>query len=314
MSLLHELTVATGFAAPDLVRIIASAPKRYKVYGIPKKHGGTRIIAQPSRELKVLQRFLLKQYLSKYPIHPAAMAYVIGRNIFENAERHSKSSVFLKMDFQDFFPSIKASDWRRFLKEDRHSVFASDEISIVTRILFWGSGSSEPKCLSIGAPTSPILSNILLFDLDTNISNLADQSGVCYTRYADDITISAHSMDSVLTFEKQLRREIDQLRFPKLKFNQKKRGIYHKGQRRMVTGLVVTPAGQISIGRERKRFISVLLHKFSIGELSIERTGILKGLLGFTIANEPAFVDRMRLKYGDQIINGVLTTYIPSRI
>src|SRR5882724_8852090 len=107
MSLLDELTVSIGLAVPDLLRIIVTAPKRYKVYTIPKRNGGVRIIAQPSRELKVLQRFLLDRYLRKYPIHPAAMAYERGRNIFENAAQHIDNSVFLKLDFEAFFPSIK---------------------------------------------------------------------------------------------------------------------------------------------------------------------------------------------------------------
>jgi hypothetical protein len=92
-----------------------------------------------------------------------------------------------------------------------------------------------------------------------------------------------------------------------------KRGLYTKGERRMVTGLIVTPVGEVSIGRERKRTISVMLHKFSIGDLDAEQLEVLKGLLGFTIANEPTFVNRMREKYGNSVVDTALRTHSSGR-
>lgn len=314
MSILTDLTTETGIAISDLLRIIATAPRRYKIYQIPKKHAGSRTIAQPSRELKVLQRFLLDRYLSKYPVHPSAMAYVKGRNIYENAASHVDHNVLLKLDFKDFFPSIRATDWRKFVLRTNGTILKPEDVSITAQILFWGLRTPTPQCLSIGAPTSPILSNILLFDLDAKLAALAERSDVAYTRYADDITVSGVSASNVLGFEKLVRREVLRMRSPKLTFNDEKRGLYRKGQRRMVTGLIVTPVGQVSIGRERKRTISALLHRFSLGQLDVEQIGVLKGLLGFTIANEPIFVERMREKYSDIVVNRVLKTRIPARV
>src|SRR5258708_32226067 len=105
-NLLRELSIELGLGSNDLLRIIATAPARYKVFQIPKRRGGMRTIAQPSRELKAIQRFILDKILSKLPVHPAAAAYVTGRNIAENAIAHVKSRVVLKLDFSDFFPSI----------------------------------------------------------------------------------------------------------------------------------------------------------------------------------------------------------------
>lgn len=312
-SLLHELTLATGLPLPEIERIVATAPVRYKVYQIPKKRGGWRQIAHPAKELKLLQRVLLDRYLQRFPVHQAAMAYVRGRNIGDNAEFHSRQRLFLKLDFERFFTSIKAADWGKFLKKQADPVFDPNDVSFATQILFWGEGSMRPKCLSIGAPTSPILSNMLLYDLDVSLTYRAKQCGVLYTRYADDMTVSGPSIEQVLSFEKGLREEVANLRSPKLKFNDDKRGIYGRGQRRMVTGLVVTPHGQVSIGRERKRMISSLVHRFSLGQLDEIQTGLMKGMLGFAIANEPRFMDRLRMKYGDQIIDAALRVYIPDR-
>jgi RNA-directed DNA polymerase len=74
----------------------------------------------------------------------------------------------------------------------------------------------------------------------------------------------------------------------------------------MVTGLKITPVGAISIGRDRKRLISVMLHKVTLGEDDVRHLNYLKGMLGFCLANEPEFVTRLRLKYGDEVVDRVL--------
>jgi RNA-directed DNA polymerase len=86
--ILQDLSIELGLGSHDLLRIIVTAPARYKVYQIPKRSGGMRTIAQPSRELKAIQRFVLRTTLSKLPVHVAAAAYVEGRNIAENAQAH----------------------------------------------------------------------------------------------------------------------------------------------------------------------------------------------------------------------------------
>jgi RNA-directed DNA polymerase len=129
---------------------------------------------------------------------------------------------------------------------------------------------------------------------------------VRYTRYADDITVSGDSMEDVRDFEDQVVRIIASLRSPVLMLNDKKRGLYLKGQKRMVTGLKITPMGIISIGRERKRLISVMLHKVMLGKDDVKHLNYLKGMLGFCLANEPEFVSRLRVKYGNDLVNRVL--------
>lgn len=114
-------------------------------------------------------------------------------------------------------------------------------------------------------------------------------------------------------FELQVRSIINDSTSPELTFNEKKRGLYTKGQRRMVTGLILTPDGRISIGRERKREISSLLHKATLNQLDVERKGFLKGMLGFCLASEPSFVNSMRKKYGDPIVDSILHFHVPKR-
>lgn len=310
INLLEELSLKLGLGRHDLLRIIGTAPRRYKVYQIPKRRGGTRTIAHPSRELKAIQRYLLDAILRKLPVHAAATGYVEGSNIATNAGAHAQSRVIMKLDFKDFFPSITVGDWEHYAKL-RDVNLNSNDLALSSKIFFWGQKSDIPRYLSIGAPTSPALSNILLFDLDSKLANAAAETSVVYTRYADDITASGTAIENVLKFEELARAIVRETKSPKLAFNEDKRGVYTFGQRRMVTGLMLTPEKKISIGRDRKRQISAMLHKSIVGELDLDRLAMLKGLLGFCLATEPDFVSRLRRKYGNEAIDAVLRYHIP---
>lgn len=313
MSLADDLMVELGLGPNDFHLLITTAPKRYKTYFIPKRNGRMRQISQPSAELKLIQRYILQYKLSALPVHDAAMAYVSDKNILANARAHRQNRVILKLDFRDFFPSLLLRDWQAYAKRADQLIIAKQDLPVYAKAMFYGKGTYKPECLSIGAPTSPALSNILLFDLDTQISEVARESGVIYTRYADDITASANSLQAIRDFEDEVRRIVAASKTPRLTFNDEKRGLYMRGQRRMVTGLILTPQGRVSIGRERKRLVSVLLHKAAIGEIDSERMAQLKGLLGFCISTEPEFVGRMRDKYGSDVVNGALRFEIPPR-
>ena len=72
--------------------LIRSAPYRYKVYQIPKRSGtGLRTIAQPAKEVKKLQYWVIKNIYPSLPVHPSATAYITGKNILNNSEVHSDS-------------------------------------------------------------------------------------------------------------------------------------------------------------------------------------------------------------------------------
>jgi hypothetical protein len=111
--LLSRLGANVLLRPEELMKLIRSAPRRYKVYEIPKKtEGQMRTIAQPAREVKALQYWAMKEVLSELSIHDAATAYRTGQSIADNASRHVASRFLLKMDFENFFPSLRDTDWR----------------------------------------------------------------------------------------------------------------------------------------------------------------------------------------------------------
>lgn len=96
----------------------------------------------------------------------------------------------------------------------------------------------KTNVLPQGAPTSPILTNIVCQKLDFLLTGVAKRFGLKYTRYADDITFSAqHNVfqkDGV--FVGELRRIISQQKFH---IKESKVRLQAAGYRQEVTGLIV---------------------------------------------------------------------------
>jgi RNA-directed DNA polymerase len=153
--ILTSLAEAMVMSPQDLLKLIRSAPRRYKEYEIDKrKPGQKRKIAQPAREVKALQYWVVSNFLAQFPIHPAATGYRKGKNIADNARPHANRRFLLKLDFKDFFPSIRDGDLRRFLEQNAPQV-KNYEAEMLTKILFWKPKGTQNMCLAIGAPSSP---------------------------------------------------------------------------------------------------------------------------------------------------------------
>ena len=296
------LSVAALLPRNELMTLIRSAPRRYKVFQVPKKVPGQfRTIAQPAREVKVLQYWVMKHILSKFEIHTAAKAYRNGLSIVDNATPHTQGNVLLKMDFKDFFLSLKARDFRAFLMR-MNSNLDGVEIDALCRILFWMPKGTSDLCLSIGAPTSPMLSNILMMKFDRRISAFCDTHNATYTRYADDLTFSADQFRTLELVEQTVlnvsRRSVGLA----LSVNPDKTVRVSRKDSRRVTGLVLTNDGKVSLGREEKRRIRVQMHYFVTDRLKTEQILQLRGMLAYVHSVEPSFMSRLNKKYGAEAV------------
>lgn len=282
----------------DLSNLVRTAPRRYKVYPILKrKPGQFRIIAQPAREIKDLQYFLMEVLLDRLPIHEAAAAYRSGQSIFRNAEQHVSNSVILKMDFRNFFGSILAEDWRAYAHKGK--LFATEEdLRISQQILFWLPRGENQLRLSIGAPSSPSLSNIIMFEFDALIHEACLSKGVVYTRYADDLTFSSNFIEPLREIKFLVSNTLRNIPYPRLEINSDKTVLVTKKYRRTVTGLVLANDGKVSLGRDRKRRIRASVHHFNRGLLSDDEILSLKGLVAFALDVDPAFYKSLVNSYG----------------
>lgn len=230
------------------------------------------------------------------------MAYIHNRGILQNALVHKDSRWILKLDFQNFFNSIVPSDWdravRRFPELD---IWKKDRLHF-HNLFFWGCGENVPRCLSIGAPTSPSLSNLVCFKLDQWLEAEAVKRGLKVTRYADDITVSGPNLPQLVKFETAFQNRLARNKGVSLLLNDKKRGVYGPGERRMVTGLIITPEGKISIGRSRKREIHSIVHSCKIDNADADLWMRAKGLLSFARMADTSFYDALVQKYGKKVI------------
>jgi RNA-directed DNA polymerase len=104
MSIIAQLTVKLDETPDDVYRFLINAPKKYRVYAIPKRKHGHRIIAQPTKVLKHWQRTFLT--IVEFKTHQNSTAYKKGVSIKDNALFHNQQRYLLKMDFENFFNSI----------------------------------------------------------------------------------------------------------------------------------------------------------------------------------------------------------------
>lgn len=306
-ALIQALQEATGLSEAQIHRLIARSPHAYKVYTIPKKSGGTRTIAQPAKETKFLQRWLIQNVLGVLPQHESATAYKTNASIKNNASVHKDNPYISKFDFENFFPSIKESDLIQHFTKHLSAQFNESDIQTIARLCSMSSTGSKERRLSIGAPSSPLLSNSVMYDFDIQIATWCNNNQFFYTRYADDLTFSTHSKGRSSEIETEIRKIIATLTYPKIRLNTKKTIHLSKKYQRRVTGLIINNDDQISIGRHRKREISALIHRHSLNMLSSEETFHLQGLLGFAKDIEPEFIISMRRKYGSKIIDSILS-------
>ena len=299
MGLLRDLAAALEMSESDISRIVQTAPHRYKLFTIPKRNGvDRRVIAQPQRALKAMQRHVVTVTLKALRIHPIAMAYRAGKSIADNAAAHAGKRVILKLDFHDFFHSITPPDFEAVLERARLDTIAPGERPLLHAILFWLHPLQNRLCLSIGAPSSPFISNAVMEPLDREFASIARAHSARCTRYADDITLSANSIENLLQAEQDIRQVIARWLRPRLTFNDNKRGLFTTAGRRLVTGLVLTPDGKVSLGRERKRQISAALHHIATGRnVTHAHREQTRGWLAYANSVEPAFVMAMAVKY-----------------
>ncbi|MGM0609197.1 MAG: retron St85 family RNA-directed DNA polymerase [Candidatus Muiribacteriota bacterium] len=283
--------------------IIKTAPYRYKEFRIKKKNKNQfRLIAHPSRELKRLQYWVIDNILKDFDIHDKATAYLKGKNILNNAEPHKNNPYMLKLDFKNFFPSIKSQHFEYFLKNNNTFTFNEDDIEKLIKILFWSPNHDKENLeLSIGAPSSPILSNILMYDFDKKVSSFCQKYNFAYTRYADDLTFSMKEKTHREMIEKKIEEIIQNLNNLDLTINKKKTVYGSMANRRVVTGLILSNEGKASLGRDKKRLISSKIHKFLNNNLSKKEIKKLKGTLAYAYSVEPEFIKRMKKKYGNDI-------------
>jgi RNA-directed DNA polymerase len=282
----------------------------YVRWKVPKRDGSSRLISAPKRELKRVQRWIMREVTEHLPVHGAAHGFLAGRSILTNALVHARARMVVKFDIQGFYPTVTTRRVKGLLRR----AGLGEQVATLMALLATESPREEvethgkkhyvaiaPRSLPQGAPTSPSITNALCLRLDCRLSGLARKLGCRYTRYADDLTFSWHGSDQ--PHVGSLIRAVSAIvRAEGFEVHKKKTRVMRKGARQKVTGLVVNeaPAGVPSVRVPRKtvRQLRAAIKNRELGRPGKgESLDQLKGMAAFIMmcdrARGAAFMERI---------------------
>ncbi|ELA7316197.1 RNA-directed DNA polymerase [Vibrio alginolyticus] len=262
---INHLAKLSGVNTAQLLRFTCrSQEDRYTVFPIRKRTSKRkRYICVPPEPLLRVQKYINQEILHKIPVHHASMAFAKNNCIVDVAAMHCGSKWLIKLDVRDFFENISEVAVYKVFRGLGYPALLSFQLSrLCTRIVPYQhihgmnndkSRWKSPKSYSIkpfnskvigslpqGAPTSPMLSNLVCRTLDEAILSIAQDYGLYYTRYADDIALS--TADSCFTRSKcqQIIRKVNQVIWNhSLSPNRSKVKVIPPGGRKTILGLLV---------------------------------------------------------------------------
>jgi len=225
---------------------------RYTNFKIRKKSGGFRQITSPrSRSFMMMLQAVNVLLKSLYAPSDYTMGFTEGRSVVTNATVHKGQNYVFNIDLKDFFPSVEQwRIWKCLQLAPFH--FPKEIASLIAGLCSMRVKRDEPDntkehqndqnflyVLPQGAPTSPIITNIICRTLDRRLAGLARRFNLNYTRYADDITFS--SMHNVYQLNGEFRSELTRIiQEQHFSINEDKTRLQKKGTRQEVTGIIVS--------------------------------------------------------------------------
>lgn len=254
--------------------------KSYHEVPLAKKNGGVRILQVPNHGLKNLQRQLLP-FLSCGNTSKYAFAYVKGKSLLQHGIQHQNKPLLVKLDIENFFGSI--SFGQVFFAIDQALTNCPDIATEHKSLAYhFTQFSTLEGTLPQGAPTSPILSNLVFCTIDEKIASYCQKKGIVYTRYSDDLTFSgAFAPMHLISFVRKLLLKNGFL------LNEEKTVIAGKGRQQKVTGIVVNDRPQTT--KEYRKKIRQEL--YFIGKHGVD------GHLKFLKAKHNSFVSLTESSY-----------------
>ena len=276
---------------------------RYREFLIPRKSGGSRSILSPNPGLKSIQRSLNAILQAVYLKKPSTRGFVHDSNILNNALAHVRSRYVLNIDLKDFFPAINFGRVRGMLMAKPYSL-PGDAATILAQIC------CHKNQLPQGAPTSPVISNMVCAKLDSDLQRLAQRHRCYFTRYADDITFSTNRTNFPTALATQQGEHVDTTTFPGIELNSviEKNGflinpekvrLQDRNRTQQVTGLVVNKIPNTPRAYIKK--IRGMLHAW-------EKWGLGKAEEEFHLRHDPKYrnpaLEKVSFK---EVLHGKLT-------
>ena len=240
--------------AKTLYAVSNNIGKHYRKAKLPKNNGGCRNLSVPDEVLKSIQKRIAEVLLIHMPVSRYAKAYRFGSSTLRNAKHHVGKQMVLKLDILHFFDSIRYSTVKDIVFPEE--IYAEPLRILLTMLCY------HKDALPQGAPSSPAITNIILYEFDEQIGQWCRERGIAYTRYCNDMTFSGDfDPAEVIRF---VRLELKKLGFL---LNEQKTRIQRSAQQQSVTGIVVNE--KLSIPADYRRKLRQKLYycrKFGIQE------------------------------------------------
>jgi RNA-directed DNA polymerase len=271
-----QLADALGLTIPQLRAMCyhrdAATKLHYVRFTIPKRDGTERPIWAPLPRLKHAQRWILHNIVERLSTHGSAHGFLVGRSTLSNATVHTNSRIVVKMDIEQFFPTVT---WRRVKGIFRRAGYREHIATLLALVCteapreiveYQGTKyfvSLGARCLPQGAPTSPALTNALCMRLDRRITALAKKLGWRYSRYADDLTFSRVDDASPAPLIKLVSKIVLTEGF---RVKGTKTRIHRHGAQQAVTGLIVNGDAPPRTPRVLRRELRAAIHNLEQGK------------------------------------------------
>ena len=258
---LSSLEQDLSISAKTLYAVSNNISKHYHKAKLSKKSGGYRNLAVPDEVLKSIQKQIDEVLLIHMPVSRYAKAYRFGSSTLHNAKHHVGKQVVLKLDILHFFDSVRYSTVKD--KVFPEEIYAEPLRILLTMLCY------HKDALPQGAPSSPAITNIILYEFDELVGQWCRERGIAYTRYCDDMTFSGDfDPAEVIRF---VRLELKKMGFL---LNEQKTRIQRPGQQQSVTGIVVNEKLSIPANYRRKlRQELYYCRNFGIQE-HLQKTGL----------------------------------------
>ncbi len=303
------------------------AQKQYKFFYLKKRIPGrsrVRMISVPENTLKDLQRWIVDNILQYTRAHPASYAFHPHSRPLEAAAEHCGCAWLLKIDLENFFHSISEGRVAEVFLQLGFSKLLSFELARIVTVVIDRSNARPDSSkrwpaipyyqyphegvLPQGAPTSPMLSNLVMLRTDEILQEIAKQEGMKYTRYADDLAFSCGPDKSFEQIRHFLRKVSKVLTRGGFRLNHRKTTIRGPGSRRIVLGMLVD-GKEPRLAREYKDMIRLHLHYLTRADFGPSRhatarrtsvSGIfhhVRGLIAWAEIVEPKFGEAALKKF-----------------
>jgi retron-type reverse transcriptase len=303
-----DLATALGLAIPQLRWLCfhaeAAQKTHYIYFEIPKRSGGTRLLAAPHARLATAQRWVLDHILARLEVTAHAHGFVAGRSTITNARLHVGRDIVVNLDLAEFFPTITFPRVRGLFESIGYSPAVATLLALLCTeaprsavvhdgVTFWVAAGD--RALPQGACTSPAISNLVTRKLDRRLAGATRKLGWTYTRYADDLTFSTSSAtgESASNLALLLSRVRHIVRDEGFAVNERKGRIQRRSQRQSVTGIVVND--KPGVPREELRRLRAILHRAKTTGLAAQNrdqhpdfTAYLRGKIAYIAMIDPA--------------------------